>query len=358
MKDLPIGRKQGVGAPGAARAKDGALADPLWVPVLSHYRREGAGTVDPDRTAAHIAALRPHVRQILLAGSTGDGWELDAAAVAELVRVARRPGLLTEECRLLFGALRPTTEEVIERAVAIERHLADGTRLAAEVVGLAVCPPVNARADEGVILEHYARVLAATTLPIAVYELPQVTLCSLTPRVVEELARNPRVIMFKDSGGVDTIASAGASAGLTALRGAEGGYAAALRPHGPYDGWLLSTGNVFPDLLQTIARLSSQGEIAAARSASDALSAAVARLFEAASSVPFGNAFSNANRAGDHVLAWGSRWRDAEPPVTVSGAPLPTDLLAEAAAAIASVRPIPEEGYLAASAAAARTAAG
>jgi dihydrodipicolinate synthase/N-acetylneuraminate lyase len=358
MKDVPVGREQGATAPVFARAGNGALADPLWVPVLSHYRREGVGRLDPERTAAHIAALRPHVCQILLAGSTGDSWELDAAAVAELVRLARQPDPLGGDCRLLFGALRPTTEEVIERAAAIERLLADGPRPAAAVVGLAVCPPVDPAADEGVILRHYARVLAATTLPVAVYELPQVTRCSLTPRVVEELAQNPRIIMFKDSGGVDTIANAGAATGLTALRGAEGGYAAALRPHGPYDGWLLSTGNVFPDLLQAIARSLRQGEAAAARSTSDALSAAVERLFRAASSVPFGNAFSNANRAGDHVLAWGKRWRDTEPPVTVSGATLPVDLLAEAEAAIASVRPVPEEGYLTDGAGATPTARG
>ena len=52
----------------------GPLSDPLWVPVLSHYRRDGVGRIDPGRTAARIAALRPHVRQILLAGSTGDGY--------------------------------------------------------------------------------------------------------------------------------------------------------------------------------------------------------------------------------------------------------------------------------------------
>ena len=47
-------------------------ADPLWVPLLTHYRGDAPAAVDHARMAAHVASLRPSVRQFLLAGSTGD----------------------------------------------------------------------------------------------------------------------------------------------------------------------------------------------------------------------------------------------------------------------------------------------
>ena len=51
------------------------LSDPLWVPLLTQWRAAAQGVaVDPDRIAAHVRAIKPAVRQFLLAGSTGDGW--------------------------------------------------------------------------------------------------------------------------------------------------------------------------------------------------------------------------------------------------------------------------------------------
>ena len=187
---------------------------------------------------------------------------------------------------------------------------------------------------------------AATTLPVAVYQLPQVTGCVLEPRTVLDLVSSGRVAMFKDSSGSDAVAAAGAALGAVALRGAEGNYAEALRPAGAYDGWLLSTGNVFAGCLQEVAAsLRKAGSDAAAALSAD-LTHAVARVFNAAQQVGFGNAFSNANRACDHVLAWGARWRDADPPLSVSGAPLPLILLEEAEVAVSGIRNVPACGYL------------
>src|SRR5260221_11694389 len=83
------------------------------------------------------------------------------------------------------------------------------------------------------------------------------------------------------------------------------------------------------------------------RGLSDRLSRQVAWPFAAAGPLPFGNAFSNANRAGDHILAWGSSWPSAPAPLTVSGHPLPRDLLAAAADSLARHPGILERGYMA-----------
>ena len=62
------------------------------------------------------------MRQFLLAGSTGDGWEMSLEQLLVLVRLTSRPDLF-EGTRFLVGALRPTTEGVVEWARAIESTL-------------------------------------------------------------------------------------------------------------------------------------------------------------------------------------------------------------------------------------------
>ena len=331
---------------GAAGGGAGEATDRLWVPLLSHYREGGGGAViDPDRIAAHVRAIRPSVRQFLLAGSTGDGWELDRAGLEALLDLSRRADPFAGT-QLLFGALRATTEAVVEQAAAIEAALARAPA-SGRFLGLAVCPPILADASQEVILAHYRAVLEATRGPIAVYQLPQVTRCMIAPETMRILAREERVTMFKDTSGTDTVAQAGV-AGVTLVRGAEGGYVEALQPIGRYDGWLLSTGNGFGPVLRRILDRLAAGETARARRVSATLSAVVEALFAEAAPLPFGNAFSNANRAVDHLWAHGRAWRDASPPLTVSGNRLPLALLEAAEDLLGHFPALPARGYLAA----------
>ena len=327
-------------------ADRGLAVDALWVPLLTHYQGVARVAVDPRRMAAHVAHLKPHLRQFLLAGSTGDGWELSIRQLLDIARLARDPAVFGE-ARVLFGLLRGTTDEVIQWAHALEQNFLDEGLPAGEFLGYAVCPPIDERAGQDAIRRHYERVLKATTRPIAVYELPQVTGCSIAPETLSALAKDPRVILFKDTGGVDAVARAGAIASVVMLRGAEGGYVEALKPNGPYDGWLLSTANVFAREFRQILRFRDSGQADAALDLSQTLTRQITALFESAESLPFGNAFSNANRAGDHVLAWGRAWREAPPPLTISGEALPRALLEAAAASLARHPGVPERGYLA-----------
>lgn len=341
---LSLDRTTAVG--GAVQTAVTEEADPLWVPLLTHYGRGRPGEIDPARMKAHVRALRAHVRQFLIAGSTGDGWEIGEPAFRDLVRLSLDPDVFGPETCLLFGALRPTTGEVIGRIAVLEEMLGAEPRRAARIAGVTVCPPVGSTITQAEILDHYAQVFAATTLPVAVYQLPQVTGCVLEPHTVLDLVRSGRVAMFKDSSGSDAVAAAGAALGAVALRGAEGNYAEALRPAGAYDGWLLSTGNAFAGCLQEIAASLRRANNAATAALSAGLTRAVEQVFSAAQQVGFGNAFSNANRACDHILAWGARWRDANPPLSVSGVILPLVLLEEAERAVFSVQNVPARGYL------------
>ncbi len=306
----------------------GGSNDRLWVPLLTHFRRgDGGGTrVDAERTVAHLRALRPHVRQFLLAGSTGDGWELTPDHFDDILRLARRADAFAG-CRLLIGVLRPDTEAVVAWARRVERDLGREGTPVGEPVGLAVCPPVDPGASQEAILAHYRAVLAATTGDIAVYQLPQVTGCAIEPETMRILAAEPRVTMFKDTSGADAVARSGLVSGVTMVRGAEGGYVDALRPTGGYDGWLLSTGNVFGPLLRRMLDLHADGHRGRAGDLSAMMASLVDALFREASALPFGNPFSNANKAADHLLAAGRDWRAKPLPITVGGRELPSAFL-------------------------------
>src|ERR1044071_1294348 len=75
----------------------------LWCPLLTHYNADGA--LDRPRIAAHLRHLSPHVNAFLIAGSTGDGWEMTSDEIRQLFDVA-----VTEAQRLklylLLGALQ------------------------------------------------------------------------------------------------------------------------------------------------------------------------------------------------------------------------------------------------------------
>jgi 4-hydroxy-tetrahydrodipicolinate synthase len=319
--------------------------DRLWVPLLTQYRRqESTVEIDPDRVAAHLTFVRPWVRQFLLAGSTGDGWEMSLEQLLVLVRLTSRPDLF-KGTRFLVGALRPTTEGVIEWARAIENTIAEMKTPAGEFRGLAVCPPVDANASQPDIVRHYERVLAATSSEIAVYQLPQVTHCSIEPDTMRALAGNPRITMFKDTSGKDAVALSGFT-GPRMVRGAEGDYVDMLQPTGLYQGWLLSTGNAFGSHLRRMLDLLEADRREEALAISRVLTVVVNEMFAAAAKLPFGNPFSNANRAVDHLWAYGSGWANAPAPLTISGNELPKELLETASDIVGRFPVLPERGYL------------
>lgn len=70
------------------------------------------GGIDRGRLLAHLDFMAPHVRGILVPGSTGDAWEMQDDEALEALEVviglAERRGL-----DLLIGALRPTTDAAL-----------------------------------------------------------------------------------------------------------------------------------------------------------------------------------------------------------------------------------------------------
>ncbi len=334
----------------------------LWCPLLTHYRDEQA-TLDDERIRAHLRRLSPVVKTFLAPGSTGDGWEMSESTQRRLVRKLLE---IADELDLLImiGVLRTergaAREAILETAselldgppprdpVACARALADR-----RVSGFTVTPPRGAGLTEQTIQDELASV-PELGVPVAFYQLPQITENEISHRSLAALAAEyPNFYLFKDTSGHDRVARAAQDGkqeyeNLFLVRGAELGYAGWHRgAGGPYHGFLLSTANCFASAFTEMLAALEAGDAPKAKTLSDRVSAVAQELFDAAGELPYGNPFSNANRAIDHVFAHGAERAGAiPPPCTISGNRLPSELIAQAAESLQRNGFPVEHGYL------------
>src|SRR5256885_878285 len=83
----------------------------LWCPTLTHY--DERSKPDASRMAAHLAHLAPHVKGILVPGSTGDGWELSDSEATEILEIVLDQ-VQKLKLYLLIGILKSDTEAALE----------------------------------------------------------------------------------------------------------------------------------------------------------------------------------------------------------------------------------------------------
>ena len=296
----------------------------LWCPTLTHF--QAARTPDPERTQAHLTALAPYVKGILVPGSTGEGWEMSDHDIhlllSTVLDAAAAAGI-----HVLIGVLKTSTDEVLACLESLEP-----LRTHPAVVGVTICPPKGSELSQETLHVSLAQVLACGW-PTALYQLPQVTQNELAPETVAALAAEfANVILFKDTSGEDQVAKSGLDfGGVFLVRGAEkGGYAPWPRTNGgPYDGFLLSTANVFAPELSEILRLLDSGEQATAEALSQKLETVVGAAFALVGEFPHGNAFANANKVLDHCRTYGDDALTIEPPLLYSGVRLPPSFIVE-----------------------------
>ena len=119
--------------------------------------------------------------------------------------------------RILIGVLKTDAEEARQCVVDTVAWLRERTGIAddqeamlkARVCGFTVCPPKGEHLSQGEIRDALSQILDLG-LPVALYQLPQVTQNEMSPDTVVELAeRFPNFCLFKDSSGTDAIAQAG-----------------------------------------------------------------------------------------------------------------------------------------------------
>jgi dihydrodipicolinate synthase/N-acetylneuraminate lyase len=327
----------------------------LWCPPLTHFR--GPGELDRDRMAAHLRYLGRHARGWLVPGSTGEGWQMNdhdvravldhALTLAAQVDARVLVGVLRQEAAAAIDGIQETLAWLCRRAGTDDVLQALVTQ---HVCGFTVCPPTGERLSDDQIASSLRSVLQLR-LPTALYQLPQVTRNEMSPEMVAELAaESPHFYLFKDTSGEDRVATSTVPLGdLFLVRGAEGQYARWLESAGgPYHGFLLSTANVFADRLSGMIERLEQGDVAAARQQIKPVERAVSAVFERVANCPWGNPFSNANKAIDHFLAFGAAATAVPAPLLYDGHRLAADLLDDTRSILERDGLLPETGYLAA----------
>lgn len=312
----------------------------LWVPLLTFY--DDNGGIDAAHTHGHHDFLSPHVHTFLSPGSTGDGWELTARETDEVLRMQlevarrRRNGLIIGILRSGRGEAAESVGRIVHRYGGIETgksgdinwKLLRGLSRRG-IAGVTVTPPKGAELTQTEIREELATVLSLG-VPTALYQLPQVTDNVMEPETVASLAEEfPNFYLFKDTSGEDRVPASGHDfRGVFMVRGAEGGYADHLKSAGGhYDGYLLSTANCFAKELREIIWMCDNSKHAEARKLSLRVSTVVDHAFGLVESLPFSNPFSNANRALDHIFAFGRDALVLPPPMTHSGSRIPREII-------------------------------
>lgn len=325
----------------------------LWCPPLTHYAANG--DMDRDRMAAHLRSLAPYVKGLLVPGSTGDGWEMDDTEARQVLEFVL--DVASElDVQVLVGALKTDLEETHRTIVDTLAWLRQRTGLsddlesmsAARVCGFTVCPPRGQNRSQNQLRDALASILELD-VPMALYQLPQVTLNEMAPQTVADLVRGfGNFYLFKDSSGDDRVAMSGLDlGGVYMVRGSEGAYDRWLKINGgPYDGFLLSTANCFAPYLHRMIEHLCHGRVAEARAVSEPISQVVAQVFELVTDLPDGNAFANANKAMDHFMAYGPDAAGLPPPRLHAGSTLTSQVIRATGELLAHYGLMPTSGYL------------
>jgi dihydrodipicolinate synthase/N-acetylneuraminate lyase len=328
----------------------------LWCPLLTHYGPGGA--IDFARMEAHLETVAPWVGGYLIPGTTGDGWELDGEEtlrVAEFALAqARRRG-----ARLLIGVLKKSAAEVgrtLEALLGVtgppeeqDDEAAARAWCARGVAGFTFCTPTGSGRTQEEI-EAGLSALLERGLPSAFYQLPQVTGNEAAPETFARLAaRYPRLVFFKDTSGGDRIAlSPVDKGGIFLVRGAEGDYARWLRDSGgPYDGFLLGTTNCFARELATVVKCLEGGDPGRAAAITKRVTDTFDEVFALVGALSGGNAFTNANKAMDHFLAFGPGADVGQGPLLHMGERIPAGILEATREILQRHALLPAKGYLA-----------
>ncbi len=326
----------------------------LWCPLLTHYRSDG--TIDFDRMHVHFNHVVPWVKGFLIPGSTGDGWELTEDETLEVVSFAIQQAR-THEISLLFGVLKADVE-TMKRTISSMIKMLQENRTGKEdagqilqanhVCGFTICPPRGKSLTQHQIEAGLSAVLDMG-MPIALYQLPQVTENEVAPETFERLVQKySNLVFFKDSSGQDSIATSDVyKGGVFLVRGAEGNYAHWLTgTGGSYDGFLLSTANCFSQNLSSLIGSFEKNNQEKAREISEKLTIVISEIFALVQPLPYGNPFTNANKAIDHFLAFGPSANTKEGPMLHEKIRIPHDVIQTTGAILTHYSLMPEKGYM------------
>ena len=130
------------------------------------------------------------IHGIVALGSTGE-----FPAMNESMRQQVMETTLAEvngKVPVLIGCGEPGTQRTVEQV-----KIAGQTKAAAVLVAV----PYSFNMDQPAVIRHYQTVADASSLPVVIYNFPQMTKVAFTADTVAKLAEHPNIIGIKDSSG-------------------------------------------------------------------------------------------------------------------------------------------------------------
>lgn len=241
----------------------GAIADGLWLPMVTPLRNDQVDLDAAQRLASHYAATG--VDGLIVLGTTGEGGLLtDAerfmltAAVLEAVESA---------LPVMAGVGGVATHAVCDQVRRLDRL---------PLAGYLVPPPYYLRVSDEGIAWHMRSVAAQTGKPLMLYNVPKRTGCTISPELAWRLAAHPQIVAVKecDPAGMRTLA-------MQDLIGVYCGDDASMLDHllRGGQGIVPAAAHVRPDLFVRLLHLARTGRDEAARALFRQLSPLIGLMF-------------------------------------------------------------------------------
>jgi 4-hydroxy-tetrahydrodipicolinate synthase len=125
---------------------------------------------------------------LVLMGSTGEFPAMDEGMRRDLIDTAIDE--IKGKVPVLIGCGEPGTQRTIVQVRNAARTGADGVLVAL---------PYYFPLDQAAVIRHYLKVAEASSLPVCMYNFPQMTKITMAPETVAKLAAHPNIIGIKDS---------------------------------------------------------------------------------------------------------------------------------------------------------------
>lgn len=158
------------------------------IPALTTPFRDDLSLDLPGFARLVEGVIADGVDGLLVAGCTGESWALREPERAALFRAA------VESSHGRVPVVAGCGHMLVEDTLAKIAQAAEAGCDAALVQ-----PPWYILPGPEEVMDHFAAILASSSLPLVIYNIPRRTGINLTPEMCDRLADHPKVIAFKES---------------------------------------------------------------------------------------------------------------------------------------------------------------